>query len=485
MKGIILFIKLLCWIVAALFINFAMPIESFAEQADKRRKEQVLHPEDVVRSVQKHHPHIRIALEQLKQAEGKLTEADGGFDPRLEASGKSRSGGYYELRSLDVGLKQATGLWGAELFAGYRLGLGLEDERYPSYYSDETLGGGEVRGGVQVPLWRGGPIDERRAKIRSQEKLLHASEQVVRATSLSLELQAIKHYWQWVAAGLAREVALELLELAEERDRQLSQRLSAGAVTEFDLWDNQRMVLERKEGLIKATRHFEQSTIALSMFLRDSQGRPLLAQPTELPHDILVLEAPTLDTQAALRQVSQCHPLLRSELAKVEAYGVTLDLAKNQFAPQVDLKAQLSRDLGDASRNTTLPGTVFEGGVTFSMPLLLRPERGRLTQRKAEIMEAKEKLRYVRDNLVTSVHDAASALKAAHRQAQIVNKLVQTAEKLAEGERTRFDSGMGNLMFVNLREQSSASARLDLIEALVKSHVAKARWSNLTAVGCH
>ena len=73
------------------------------------------------------------------------------------------TGAYYDLRSADVELRQPTTLWGSEIYVGYRVGLGV-NERWPTYRDDQTLSGGEVRAGIEVPIWRGGLTDPERAE---------------------------------------------------------------------------------------------------------------------------------------------------------------------------------------------------------------------------------------------------------------------------------------------------------------------------------
>ena len=118
---------------------------------------------EVLASAAEHHPRVRAALAGERAAESELLAARGAFDPQLDVIGKLRTGAYYELRRLDAEIRQPTPLWGAEVYAGYRLGLGVYEDHYPSYYSDETLDQGEVRAGVRIPLWRDGRLDSRRA----------------------------------------------------------------------------------------------------------------------------------------------------------------------------------------------------------------------------------------------------------------------------------------------------------------------------------
>ena len=177
---------------------------------------QTLDFDDVLDSVQAHDPRIRQALEQLRKAESKTMAARGAFDPRLESDGKIVTGAYYDLRSADVELRQPTTVWGSEIYVGYRVGLGV-NERWPTYRDDQTLSGGEVRAGIEVPILRG-LIDPERAERSRAMQLEEAAGQAVAVTKVDLELDAARADWYWVGNGQNLEVAMSLLELAEQRD---------------------------------------------------------------------------------------------------------------------------------------------------------------------------------------------------------------------------------------------------------------------------
>ncbi len=63
-------------------------------------------------------------------------------------------------------------------------------------------------------------------------------------------------------------------------------------------------------------------------------------------------------------------------------------------------------------------------------------------------------------------------------------QVVGTAEELARGERRRFEFGSSNLIFVNLREQQAAMARVQLIDAVAVAEIERTRWETTTQVEC-
>jgi len=445
-----------------------------------------LHFEEVLQSVKAHDPRIRQAVAQLRKAESKTMEARGAFDPRLDGDGKILTGAYYDTRSADVELRQPTTLWGSEIFVGYRVGLGI-NERWPTYRDDQTLSGGEVRAGIEVPIWRGGLTDPDRAERARAIQLEEAAGQGLSAAQLNLELAAARTYWSWVGTGQNREVARSLLDLAEQRDAQLRRRLAAGSIASFDVMDNERILLERKAFLVAAERAFQKATFDLSLFLRDSEGLPIVADARRLPKTLSVEPLEELSVERAVDEVLACHPELEKARAELEAAEVDQRLARNELGPELRARFVYSRDLGgltDTDLDFTLPGNVYEAGLALSMPLIFREERGRAGLARAEVAEKQARVRLVSDQLRARTLDAASAVEAAQQRAALTDEVVDTAAELAEGERRRFEVGSSNLIFVNLREQQAAMAQMRFIEALALAEIERTRWETTTRVQC-
>jgi cobalt-zinc-cadmium efflux system outer membrane protein len=465
----------------ALLIGLVAPTVA---TADATRS--VLRLEDVLKSVAAHDPRVRKAVEQLREAEGKTTSARGAFDPRLEGDVGLLTGAYYDLRQADAELRQPTTLWGSEIYVGYRVGLGL-NERWPTYRDNQTLSGGEIRAGVEVPIWRGGLIDEPRARRSRAIELQEAARENLSSTELNLELAAAGAYWKWVSAGQKLGVAQALLELAEQRDSQLRRRLTAGSIAEFDVTDNERILLERRALLVTAERAFEQAAFELSLFLRDGSGRSIVPEPQRLPARPIEPEATELREDLVMDRVLACHPDLGRVKAELRASEIDVKLTRNQLAPEIEGLFEYSRDLGELTgteQDITLPGNVYKAGVQLSMPLIFREERGRASAARAKVAANQAELQFIEDQLRARVRDAASAVRAAQKRVELTGDVVETAAELAEGERRRFDVGSSNLIFVNLREQQAAMAKVQLIDAIAVAEIEQTRWNTTTRVQC-
>lgn len=434
--------------------------------------------EAVLESARRHHPRIAAALADQQASQAELLMANGGFDPQLDIYSSLRKGGYYDLVHLNAELRQPTPIWGTELWAGYRLGLGTQDDRYPTYYADETLDQGELRAGIRIPLWRNRAMDQRRAAQQSAEQRLQAATARMQATRIDLIRLATDAYFAWVAAGRRVSVAEELHQLAVDRQKWIQARAKAGAIAPVEVLEAERALLQRKAALVAARRELQQASLVLALFLREDTGAPKRPADAALPAQLKPPRELPSDPTRAIELAQHCHPQLRAWRADLRAAEANVRLAEGQNGPRLDIQGQVSRDMGEGS--VTLPGTVLEGGLAFSMPLAMRQPRGAVQTAKARVVALKQEIKFRQESLRTQILDAVSAFAAARKQLSVASHLTQNTRALAEAERSRFAAGAAELFMVNLREQSIGEAELGLVGSVRDAWQARAQWDFLT-----
>lgn len=429
---------------------------------------------DVLASADQRFPAIVATKADVEGADAELLAADGAFDPtwRTRVTGVPVSG-YPQLR-VDSVVEAPTPWWGASFFAGWRYGLG----KVQGYYGErETWSLGELRAGASVPLLRNGPVDRRRANQARAALAQSLAGLSVEQQRLEVARLATVRWAEWVAAGRRREVARALLALAKDRDTQLGTRASLGDVAQFDRQDNARTLMQREAVLVQAQRGLEQAALELSLFVRDEQGQPVLPDDRRLPPLEDPAGVPTaVDVDAAVSRRPDVRRLLDLR-AQVE---VEERLGKNQLLPALDLGVAVSKDIGVPGRTDLDPlGPVeLELGATLEVPLLLRAPLGRLRAAQAQRLRLDAQLGLAKDRVRVEVNDALSALRAAHARLGLARDEVKLATEVEQGERKRFDLGEGSLLFVNLREQTTAEAKFREVDAAVEGHRA---WAALTA----
>ncbi|AKJ03351.1 outer membrane protein TolC [Archangium gephyra] len=430
------------------------------------RDEAPLTLEEVLDSVRQQHPGMEAARQGVATAEAELLSAQGGFDTLLKAKGVYVPFSYYPHERLDAVVEQPTPLGGTRLFAGYRLGQG----KFPTYYGEyETLSGGELRAGVEIPLWRNRSIDKRRADISKARLRLDIAGFTLVGEQLELQREAAYHYWDWVAAGRQLAIAEAQYALAVTRHEQLARRVAQGDIPQIEHTENERALLEREADRVAARRKLEQTALKLSLSLRDGEGRPVRASDSRLPEGLpLPDDTFQAELDAWLEKALRQRPELRELALQRDVVQLDAELARNQTAPAVDLGISVLRDLGRGPES--LRPTELQASLVLDIPLQARGARGQVQAAEAKRAAVDAKARLTRDKVVTEVRDTLSALKAAHERVGLARSAADVARRLAQAELARFEHGATSLLFVNLREQTAADAELKEIKALVDYH---------------
>lgn len=421
---------------------------------------------EVAQSIESFYPLIEAAQRDLQVAEGELQTARGAFDPVVRARGDGAPLGYYQSGRVDLYVETPTPWWGTTFFGGYRASFG----KFADYDGKlETNQYGELRGGVQVPLWRNGPIDRRRANIaRAEIGRGSASAGVTQQRIESLRIGSLR-YWDWLAAGLRYRTANALLALATTRDEQMAVRVQRGDLANIERTDNRRALLQRRGLAVLAERGQKQAAIELSLYLRGSDGTPQVVEPARLPGDFPRPPSGGIDTSPAridrdVEWALQKRPEIeRLRLAR-EQQRVERDWARNQQAPAIDAQMAVSQDFGPGS-DTRSP-TVLEGSLVIDIPTINRAARGRVAAAQAAMARIDAQLRLQRDRIGAEVRDMLSALSAAAERVRLAVDEVRTAREVEVAERERFALGDSTLFVVNLREQATFEAALREIDAL-------------------
>lgn len=411
-----------------------------------------------------------LAAEQRKEAAaGDYQTAQGGFDTLLKIQNRWSVRGVYENQNYDVNLEQPTAFGGTTFFGGWRRGTG----DYPVYEGKSlTAEDGEVRIGVTIPLWRNREIDRRRASLQQAElgQLIagHEYDQAL----LEVRRLATHRYWDWVLAGQRLRIAERLLEIAERRNEGILERVRAGDIPEFEALDNRRAIIERRERKVAAQRLVEQSAIQLSLYLRGTDGEPLLPSGNELPSAFPEQE-PSVNVnfdetvQTAHRQRPELKRIgLQSRQTEIER-----DLQNDQKSPGIDLSVVGAQDVGQSPDKINRDELYV--GLNFDIPLQRRIAGGRAQAVAANLQRLKWERRLLEDRIAAEVKDVLSAIAAARQRLALGKDQQRAAGQLEEGEQSRFDLGDSTLLIVNLREMAHGDAALAAAEAagvLFKAH---------------
>jgi outer membrane protein, heavy metal efflux system len=461
-----------------LALTLALPLRS-AAQEPARVSSTPLALERVLESTRQHHPLIAAERLSVRAADGDALAARGEFDTTVTVTGRAAPVGYYDVRRADVVLEQPLPVLGASVYTGYRVMRG----RVAPYYGEQTtLRGGELRAGMKLPLLQDLQLDGRRAGVQASQAQLRAETAAYNEMLLDLECDAAEAYIGWVAAGRRLAELQQLVALGLQRDEQIRSKVTLGAIPAIEQVDNSRSLLDRQRLLTMARRTFEKASIGLSLFVRDPQGVARVPAHAELPSEPLLPTPTPAELSHAERSAIERRPRLQLYAASMEVARVESSLAENRVLPRVDAVAEVSKDLGTGPTELekSLGPAVVEVGVSFSMPLWMRKANGKLQAAAAKLEAAQKKLDFAQDKLIAEVRDAWSQHRAAQERSELASASASAAEKVAQGERDRFELGATTVLFVNLREQAATDARLAYIDAVAELQYSAARLVTLT-----
>lgn len=415
----------------------------------------------VLESVDRSYPLLRAARQDRTIADADLLSAEGGFDLSWRTRASMAPYGYYKNYTIDSVVQQPTRWWGVTAFGGWRIGRG-DFAVYDGKRATNDLG--ELRAGLQIPLWRDGPIDRRRANIQRAEIGQKLGDIAVEQQRIETTRAASLRYWSWVVAGQRVAVARQLLDAAVARDAGLAERASRGDLPPIERTENARSILQRQSQLLAAERALQQAAIELSLFHRGANDAPLIALPNTQPRDLPEPTSLEASVESDLARALARRPEARRLALQREQASIELAWARNQSRPAIDLQLAVSRDLGDGASYRR--PTEFEAGILIDIPLQTRVADGRADAAYASVAKAAAQEQLARDRIVADVRDARSEVETARQRVKIAREELALARQLEAFERRRFELGDSTLLIVNLREQAAAEAAMREIDAL-------------------
>ena len=419
-----------------------------------------------------HHPLSVRADLQRDRAEAVLRTARGNFDPKLygDLNQKYFSGTrYYSV--IEGGVKIPT-WFGVELNAAY--------ERNDGYYlnPEHTVPeSGLYAAGLTASLGQGLLFDERRAELQ-RARVYRQSTVAERQILLNdLIYSAGKVYWDWAGAVAALRVYDEAVGAARQRFEAVSTEAELGNRPAIDTLEARILVQNRLLSRETAQLDLANARARLNAFLWLDGVVPVELEETTLPPPPMeVVVAPVLPF-AGLPD----NPKLTQTRLKIADLEIDERLQQEYLKPRVDVKYNALLAGGADDPVQELSSNNYKWGVTFSQPLLLRKERGKLALTRIKLSETQL---YLSDQTADVEAQVIAYTNEANITAEQFTLAVQNAAdygQLLEGERTLFRGGESSLFLVNSREVSFIDAQLKQVELMVKHR--KARLARYYAAG--
>jgi cobalt-zinc-cadmium efflux system outer membrane protein len=417
----------------------------------------------VMTSTVRHHPMIQAQVQRQLAADASLLSTKGAFDPKIRSETLTRPESGYSGTYTSTVVEQPIQMFGGKVFAGHRMGRGSFPV-YEDYYN--TNQDGEIGVGIEIPLLRDRAIDRRRADIAKARYGQTQAGANVALSRIEVTKSAALAYWRWVFAANKVRVYQDLLAVAEKRNRQISVRVKRGDLPDFDRVDNDRAVEQRRATMLSAKRELQSASYQLALFYRDENGEPIDTAGFLAPDNIAPLKTnlDSLSLDDALAEALGKRPEFEYLTAQQAQNDVEITLANNQINPRLDVKLFGSDDIGPPRSKGA--EAELKAAIQVEIPLATRTQRGKRRRFQSEQNKIRLDKQFLREKIRVDIQDAMMALRITKQTVDVVTREVSAAQTVAKGERTRFELGDSNLIFVNLREQNAADAEVRRLAAL-------------------
>jgi len=457
------------FLIKLLLTSLSLPARCLVP-AQAQDTTQVLTLQEFHRIILQHHPVASQALLLTEQARRELRIARGTLDPVLSSKVYRKEFGgkeYYTLWSNTLRVP----LWfGPELKAGF-------DKNQGTFLNpaDNTPSEGLSSVGISVPLGQGLFIDARRAAIR-QARLLQDMAEAERVKLINkLLLQATKDYWDWLLYYRQLQLYQEAVALAGFRLVAVRARVQEGDLAAIDTVEALTEVQNRQVLLQEALLGYNNARLMVATHLWAEDQVPLELQEQTVPAltGSELVSLPQDSLQALLQRAKANHPDLRKLSLKGEQLQIEQRLAADKLKPKLNAEYNLLQ--GDFYLDPEVVDRRFMGenyklGLSFSLPLFMRQERGKLqltkAKQQANSLERTQTAREIENNLLAAYNE----WQALETQIRLQQQMAENARTLRDGEVIRFQNGESSLFLVNTRE-------MKLMEAQAKLYALRAKYA--------
>ena len=424
-------------------------------------KEDTLSFENYIINVLKYHPKANIAELNLKLSEAQWKSANGQFDPFLKAEYDDKyfdQKQYFQVLRSSIELPSYLGL---TFNAGYdnTRGIFLNPE-------NNTPNDGLGYIGVEANLLQGLLIDERRTAVNQAEIIEDFATNRRQIEINDLIIDASIAYYQWQATYEYQLIIEESVELARQYFENNLQSYLFGDKPAVDtlesflaLQDQLIMLRSNSVELVKARNN-------LNNFTWENDENITLNDGIN-PNRIELLSS-SIISEDTITYVG--NPLLEEKRNKINLLLAENDLKSDKLKPKLKVKynaltSELDNNIPTFNINN------YKWGLSFSMPLLFRSERGELEMNELKIKETELDLINYETSLKNKQKSNIETLEILNDQLQIVKENVNRYKQLLEFEKEKFDIGESSVFLVNKRQEKYLFSKLKVIDLSIKYNI--------------
>ncbi|MBM4141275.1 MAG: TolC family protein [Nitrospira sp.] len=417
-------------IPVVLLFTLIIPFKADADEIIK--KDESLNLERCIEIALKKHPNIIAALSTVNVSQSKIGQAKANYYPQI-----SWSSGYSKLSSVSSTKSQFSS---------------NTNHSFDEYSSSATLSQNIFDFGKTA------------TNVNIQRLNLNSSRSDLENVTDQIIFNVKQAYYGVLQAKRNRDVAAETVKQFELHLEQAKGFFQVGTKPKFDVTKAEVDLSNAKLNLIKA----ENALRVARVTLNNAMG--ISIAPEYYLVDTLTFKKYEIQFEKALDMAYTNRPDLRSIIAKKEAAGESIELAKKDYYPNLSGNASYSW----AGQRFPLEDG-WSAGVTLTYPLF----SGYLT--KYQVEESKANLNVLKANeeslrqgILLEVQQAYLNLQDAEERIPTAELAVRQAEENLDIANGRYAAGVGNPIEVTDAQVVFTSAKTAYIQALYDYKVAQA-----------
>lgn len=415
-----------------------------------------------------YNPTARNALLLPQQAEAQLQAARGAFDPKLYSNWQQKAFAgkeYYTLGSSGVKIQSPFGLSFKSEFNTAR-GLYLNPE-------DQLPTQGQTVVGVTLPLLNGLWIDPYRADLQQARLGIPASTAQRQSRLNDLLFTAGLAYVEWAIAWEQMNIYQQATQIAEVRLRNIRESYIQGdkpaidTLESFIQWQNRLFDLnEAQLAVLNTSQTLESFLWNPALPTWNTAGTARGKQPTAFLDTISYQPLEQL-----LQNLPDQHPDLQLLKLDLQLLAIDKRLALEQFKPTLNLSYNLlakgtdfnpGSGAGDLLRDILMEN--YKWDMTFSFPLFLRKERGKLALVRLKEEATSNKLQQKQLEVEAKIRNYYNELQTTLTQTSLYQNVEKNYRTLLEAEQIKFDLGESSVFLINAREQKLLETQIKRIK---------------------
>jgi outer membrane protein len=311
-------------------------------------------------------------------------------------------------------------------------------------------------------------------RTRQAEAQVFASRETLRTTEQTTLLNAATAYMNLLRDAAILDLQKSNVNVLEATLRQTRDRFSVGEVTRTDVAQAESRLAAGRSQMLGAESNYITSKATYRQVIGVEAGKLTPAMPVDRfsPRNL----------QGALGRAGTEHPTITTATYNVDAAVFQVKIAEGALYPVVNLQGSVTKTWGSATNLNTLQAFNGTAGATVTVPLYqgggeyatIRQSKETLGQRRLDLDTAREQVQQ-------TVTQAWGQLAAAKAQIEATTAQVAATEIALNGVREEARVGQRTTLDVLNAQQDLVNARVALVTAQRDRVVAS--YTVLAAVG--